>query len=187
MIADNQAVGGHGSVGDPGGEARGGGIANLFGASLAVSDSRLLRNQAFGGAGGDNGHGGSGLGGGIFNDGPSTLPSNPGAPTTLDISGCEIIRNEAIGGAGGVGGNGGQGLGGGLYNGASPVTIRRSVINANRAEGGAAGSGGVAGQGVGGGIYIASGGSVCVDALTAIFANEASTGDDDVFGTLCFI
>jgi hypothetical protein len=58
---------------------------------------------------------------------------------TLDISGCEIIRNEAIGGAGGHGGQGGQGLGGGLYTGASPVTIRRSVINANRAQGGAAG------------------------------------------------
>jgi hypothetical protein len=37
---------------------------------------------------------------------------------------------------------------------------------------------------VGGGLYLTPGGLACADLLTAIFANDASTSDDDVFGTL---
>ena len=41
-----------------------------------------------------------------------------------------------------------------------------------------------AGLGVGGGLYIVPGGTVYADLLTLIVANDASTSDDDVFGTL---
>ncbi|HVK15756.1 MAG TPA: hypothetical protein VM533_02345, partial [Fimbriiglobus sp.] len=99
------------------------------------------------------------------------------------------------GGAGGLGGTGGSGQGGGIWNGTpnpltgtpSTLTVRRSTIVSNRADGGAAGSGGNAGLGQGGGIYIVPGGTVCVHLFTAIFGNDASTSDDDVFGVLCFI
>jgi hypothetical protein len=52
------------------------------------------------------------------------------------------------------------------------------------AVGGAAGAGGSAGQGVGGGVYVTEGGLVCVDELTYVGKNRASTSHDDVFGGL---
>ena len=114
-IADNQAVGGRGADGGTGGEAQGGSIANLFGGILTVSDSTLTGNQALGGDGGVGGNGASGQGGGLFNDGPSTHPSKPGAPTILVVSGSTIAGNEAVGGAAGEGSVEGAGIGGGLY------------------------------------------------------------------------
>src|SRR5262249_5375240 len=102
-IADNQAVGG------VGGEAQGGGIANHLGGILTVSDSTLTGHHAVGG------DGAGGFGGGLYNDGPSTHPSNPGAPTVLSVSGSTIAGNEAIGGAAGAGGSSaGFGAGGGI-------------------------------------------------------------------------
>jgi hypothetical protein len=41
-----------------------------------------------------------------------------------------------------------------------------------------------AGLGQGGGLYLTPGGVACADLATAIFANHASTSDDDVFGDL---
>jgi hypothetical protein len=35
-----------------------------------------------------------------------------------------------------------------------------------------------------GGLNLAPGGSAAADALTILFGNDASTSDDDVFGTL---
>jgi hypothetical protein len=95
----------------------------------------------------------------------------------------------------GVRGNGGNGQGGGIWIGSpnpltgtpSTLTVVDSTIVNNRADGGAAGSEGSPGRGQGGGIFIVSGGTVCVDLVTAITDNHASTGDDDVFGVLCFI
>jgi hypothetical protein len=43
---------------------------------------------------------------------------------------------------------------------------------------------GSAGLGQGGGLYIAPGGLASADLWTLIFANDASTSDDDVFGIL---
>jgi hypothetical protein len=37
---------------------------------------------------------------------------------------------------------------------------------------------------VGGGLYITPGGLASADVLTLIFANHATTSDDDVFGLL---
>ena len=44
--------------------------------------------------------------------------------------------------------------------------------------------GGSAGLGLGGGLYLAPGGVASADPWTLIFANDASTSDDDVFGIL---
>ncbi len=101
----NQAIGGQGSTGGNGGDALGGGLANLLGATLTVSTCTLTSNQATGGAGGAGANGGNGFGCGLYNDGRSTLTVLP----------CTITDNQATGGAAGSGGSGGHGEGGGLY------------------------------------------------------------------------
>jgi hypothetical protein len=179
----NQAVGGVANTGGAfTGSGIGGGFANSApppGAGPAplatVTGSTFTGNQALGCPGVAGGNGGDGLGGALANI----------LGAILTISGCAISGNQATGGAGG---NGGNGFGGGLYNdGQSTLTVTGSTITANGATGGAAGSGGSAGQGIGGGAYFASAGTVCLDVLTSIFANTASTSDDDVFGvfTIC--
>jgi hypothetical protein len=102
VLLGNQALGG---AGDTGGFGRGGGIENVAGATLNVSDSTLIRNQAVGGDALDVGNGGNGLGGGAFND----------ATSSIMFQGSTIVNNDAIGGAAGSGGTDGQGIGGGLY------------------------------------------------------------------------
>ena len=100
-----------------------------------------------------------------------------------------LSLNQAIGGAGGPSGNGGDGLGGGIFNGGTSangtpsLTLNRSAIIFNCARGGV-GEGGSAGLGQGGGIYLTAGGVAMADPWTLIFANDASTSDDDVFGIL---
>ncbi len=183
---DNRAVGGAAVGGNAPQSGRGGAIANFIpgvaplpvavAATASIDHSTLLGNQAIGGAGTT---GGAGQGGGIAN-------LNGGA---LTVSDSLILLNEAIGGAG-AGGNGGNGLGGGIFNGApNPfgvphLTLDSSIVALNRAVGGAAGSGGTAGLGVGGGLYLAPGGVASADPWTFIFANDASTSNDDVFGIL---
>jgi hypothetical protein len=183
---DNRAVGGAAGTGGNAQVGRGGAIANyIFGglqppvtvtATASVTDSVLLGNQAVGGAGAT---GATGQGGGIAN-------LNGGV---LTVSNSLIALNRAVGGAG-DGGNGGNGQGGGIFNGGpSPVgtpslTLQRSLIALNRADGGVAVGGGSAGLGVGGGLYLSPGGLASADPWTLIFANDASTSDDDVFGIL---
>lgn len=83
-----------------------------------------------------------------------------------------------------MGRNGGPGLGGGLFINTPGLAVLQNVtITRNLAIGGAAGAGGSAGPGVGGGVYIVPGAVVTKDALTQVFANDATTSNDDVFGT----
>jgi hypothetical protein len=104
--------------------------------------------------------------------------------STLTVSGCTLSGNQALGGAGGSGADGGNGFGGGLYNdGTSTLTVTGSTVTASSALGGAGGSGGSAGLGEGGGAYFAPGGDVCLDLLTSIHGNTASTSDNDVSGS----
>jgi hypothetical protein len=184
-LTNNRAVGGAAGASAVAQNGRGGAIANyLFPGLLPpvtvtaiahIDHSTILGNQAIGGAGPT---GGNGQGGGIAN-------LNGGV---LTLSNSLIALNQAIGGAG-DGGNGGNGQGGGVFNGGpSPVgtpslTLLESFVVLNRADGGAAGAGGSAGLGVGGGLALAQGGVAIAD-LTVIFANHASTADDDVFGIL---
>jgi uncharacterized protein (TIGR03118 family) len=196
IIDGNGAAGGPGGTGASGanggngGAGTGGGIRSR--GTLAVAHSQLAGNQATGGAGGNQGaagllggNGGNGQGGGLVND--------LGGMGTVSYT--AFVENQASGGAGGVGGNGGNGQGGGIWNGLpnpvtgtpSTLTILGSTIVNNRADGGAAGSGGNAGLGQGGGVYLVAGGTVCVDLVTAVTDNHASTSDEDVFGVLVFI
>jgi hypothetical protein len=105
-----------------------------------------------------------------------------------------VIDNVAIGGAGGAGANGGQAKGGGINNsnpapisGTPILTLLGTLVSANQAIGGAAGVGGASGAGIGGGVYNQLGGLANVDAFTVINGNDASSSDDDVFGTLTLI
>jgi hypothetical protein len=174
----NQATGGAGGaggVGGNGGLARGGGIANDnlgIRATMWVSDSLITNNRATGGAGSI---GGRAQGGGLFSN-----TDQPGLATNLFVFGTAIVDNQARGGDGSV--RGGDGQGGGVFNAAnSTLTLGDDTITRNFATGGA---GPTAGQGVGGGLYIAPGGTAYADLLTLIFANDALTSDDDVFGDL---
>jgi hypothetical protein len=185
-LTNNRAVGGAAGAGTVAQNGRGGAIANyVFGgvvppvtvtAVAHIDHSTILGNQAIGGVGPT---GGNGLGGGIENE-------NGGV---LTVSNSLIALNRAIGGVGNSS-NGGNGLGGGIFNGGpSPVgtpslALNSSLVVFNQAVGGAAGDGGIGGLGVGGGLYLAPGGVASTDFLTAIFGNDASTSDDDVFGIL---
>ena len=104
-ILGNQAIGG---AGPTGGTGQGGGIANLTGGVLNVSNSLIALNRAIGGAG-DGGNGGDGQGGGIFNGG-----SSPVGTPSLTLERSLVALNRAAGGAS-VGGSAGVGQGGGLY------------------------------------------------------------------------
>jgi hypothetical protein len=174
---------GTGTVGGNGGFARGGGLSSQVGSTATVSHTAILGNQATGGAGGLGGNGGNAFGGGIFNG-----RALGATPASFTLSNSLVSANQVTGGAGGAGGNGGNGQGGGIFNGNSvagptPVfTMTYTAVTANEAEGGAAGAGGSAGQGVGGGIYNA--GDFFTDPFSVISGNDASTSDDDVFGTL---
>src|SRR5207244_1422168 len=99
-----------GGAGPTGGTGQGGGIANLNGGVLTVSDSLIALNRAIGGTGGLGGNGGNGQGGGIFNGGPSPV----GTPS-LTLQGSLVVLNQAEGGNAGSGGSAGLGQGGGLY------------------------------------------------------------------------
>jgi hypothetical protein len=158
----NSAIAGAGGAGQNGGLALGGGISAFdflkHGLSVTVSNSTIDQNAVTGGAGGPGGNGGDAWGGG--------LAVLLGASLTIENS--IVAENFAVGGDGGCGGNGGNGLGGGIYNDATD-------------------SGGTDGNGIGGGLYLTPGGVAKADLLTVIFANHASTSDDDVFGILSFI
>ena len=181
-LTNNRAIGGTAAPGTAPQVGKGGGIANFIPgpaslgatATASVADSVILGNRAVGGSGPT---GGTGQGGGITNENGASLT----------VSNSLIALNRAIGGAG-TSGNGGNGLGGGIFNGGSSpfgtskLTIEGSIVALNRADGGES-DGGSDGLGQGGGLYLAPGGIATAD-LTAIFANFASTSDDDVFGIL---
>jgi hypothetical protein len=182
LLDGNTAGGGGGGAGATPGRASngfGGGISNgepgdVLGRPprdfLFVADSTLTNNRAVGGAGSV---GGMGRGGAIDN----------GENATATISGTMLGGNQALGGSGTV--TGGDGLGGGLYNEIrSDVTLCGCTITGNQALGG---SGPTTGNGIGGGVYNVAAGTVWVDALTEIFANDASTSDHDVFGILTLL
>jgi hypothetical protein len=148
-----------------------------------LGDSPTSNQVRIGGAGGNPGAGGLHRG-----NSAAAISNTPGSTGT--ISNPVVINNNATGDAGGVGSSGGNGQGIGIYDRGpssitgAPLTIHHSTIVNNRANWSAAGTEGSAGLGQGGGISIVSGGTVCVDRVTNIRANHASTNDDDVFGDL---
>jgi len=183
-VLRNRAVGGDGNTGTAAvgfiGTATGGGIDNstavpLAGggfqpARLTVINSVIAGNAVVGGSG-NTGTGvsvflGAGLGGGIANS----------LGGTADITDSLVALNRATGGSGGLGAGGGIFNGGPSQLGTPTLTLHGCLVALNRAEGGA--------SGVGGGLYLAPGGVATADPWTVLFANDASTSDDDVFGIL---
>jgi hypothetical protein len=130
-----------------------------------MSASLLAGNEAVGENGAD------GLGGGIGAGGLGSLFAfvEEGTPfVAAEIASTIVLRNSAKGGVEA------DGLGGGLYIGNDAAAdLNRSVVLRNRAIAG------VGGQGVGGGIY--NEGDLDL-ARSLVFANFATTSDDDCFG-----
>ena len=191
---DGGNVGTGGIRGGDGGLTRGGGFAHERGSVTTVRRSLIASNHALGGAGGLNRAGGDALGGGVFNGRPAEQQPNPTFPTNLTLVDCLVVDNLATGGQGGAGGNGGNAFGGGIIN-ANPIpvtatpilTLLNTLVSSNDALGGVAGIGGASGAGAGGGVYNQIGALANIDALTIISGNDASTTDDDVFGTLTVV
>jgi hypothetical protein len=189
-LANNSAIGGPGSAGAPGGTGFGGGIDLSFDTVVAsLANCAVTGNLAQGGTGSTGANGGNGEGGGVALGAGGFFA--PGVPdfSSVTLNGVLISGNQALGGAGGQGGNGGAGLGGGIYAGdVTTVTIQNTQIVGNVADGGASGGGsGQAGQGVGGGVYVSAQATVTADTLTIVVVNQASTSNDDVFGTITIV
>lgn len=170
-ISKSRVVGNHAEGGDEGLGA-GGGVF-FFGfvgtVSAELTSSLVAQNTAQGGDVAD------GLGGGIATGSLGSLFSlgslsmNSGLTNvTVDINRTVVIGNAA------KGGEAGDGLGGGIYNGSdADTTLRRSLVSRNEARGG------LGGEGIGGGVYNLGD----LDEIRSrIFANWASTSDDDCFG-----
>jgi hypothetical protein len=157
-FTDNEAQGGAGGHGVPGGLGWGGGLLSDSSSSpsgeilqhTTVSDCLFTGNRAIGGAGdNDEPHnpgvtalGGSGDGGAIGN-----------AFGTLVLSNSQLLGNTAQGGAGGQE-HGGNALGGGLSNDFGGTAVLTNVeVASNRAIGGVGGAGSRGGDALGGGIF----------------------------------
>jgi hypothetical protein len=153
---------------------------------------------------------------GITTDLYSELPGSTAAGGavcsygTLIVTGSLIRDNTAIGGQGHDGfwyyglpgspklydppSDGGNGLGGGIFVGGGSATISSTSITSNTAQGGDGGSGvghshsGQKGKGIGGGIYSELD-TIYLDAFTLDHTrhNQASTSDNDIFGTYSVI
>ena len=148
-----------------GSPATGGGISNLAGGTVTVTDSKITGNQAIGAKGSKADQytgvtpGGAAQGGGIFNPANGTV-----SLVNSIVSGNKVIGGKGgkgapgdpgdyayhgRGGKGGVGGTGGVGgaaTGGGIFN-AGTFTVDKSMITGNSALGGAGGAGGTGGRG----------------------------------------
>src|SRR5262249_22152521 len=101
----NEAAGGAGDVGVPGGQAGGAALTNGFGSVAQVRHCTISDNLSHAGKGGDGADGNNALGGAIL---------NTFAGATLTVSNSTLTGNRAVGGDGGVGGNGGTAEGGAL-------------------------------------------------------------------------
>jgi hypothetical protein len=158
----NEALGGAGGPGAPGGFGFGAAI-NIEGTSeVTVADCTVEHNMALGGAGGVGGNGAAGLGGGLRSGGG-----------TLTVINTTVAHNHAQGGQGNAGGQGGDGQGGGLQTFGGSLILKGAIVTDNLALGGRPG-----GQGIGGGVYNA--GTFTFDATTVIAKNHASTSGDNV-------
>jgi hypothetical protein len=174
--------------------------------TLVVDDSSFSGNSAGEGGGIEVGTGTGVVSGSIFS-GNSATGAGGGllceVPATLAVSDSTVSGNSAIGSGfvngGGVAGGGGifnngsltvsnctvtnnitNGLGGGIYD-FGDLTVHQTTITGNQAIAT------VGGPGQGGGLYIYYLGKACIDTLTIISGNVASTAGNDVYGsyTIC--
>jgi hypothetical protein len=106
LLVSNQAHGGDGVSSNDGGDAWGGAIASLFGATTNANRTVFSLNRAVGGRGGAGANGGNAFGGAMLNDDTSLLV----------LTQSLVTLNQAQGGSAGAGGSKGEGIGGGVYN-----------------------------------------------------------------------
>jgi hypothetical protein len=163
-------------LGAPGGNAQGGALGNLLGATLTVTDSLLAQNQAVGGNGGGNAAGGA-------------IVNNQSATATISDS--AFTGNQAIGGNGGsvdAATMVGFAHGGAVFN-AATLTVENSEFTGNQALAGSGGSGGrgasvfyLVDVALGGGMHNAAGKSLVMSGTT-FSGNQAIGGSDATGGT----
>ncbi len=183
LVTHNQATGD--SV-----QALGGGIYNVAGATLNITNSQFVHNSASGAE--TNG------GGGIANAGVVTLSRTlflhnsaeggaanfGGGLANLEQGELAIFRSwilvNQVTGKNAPTGTGGNAFGGGIYAATnSQVRLDRSLVLLNSATGGK-GSSRTKGDGLGGGIYLESGATLTSD-RSVVLVNCASTAGKDVF------
>jgi hypothetical protein len=153
VLSNNQAVG------VPGGNGRGGAIANVSGATINVSDCLFTQNLA---RGGDRG---GGNGGAILNN-----------ASRLTVSHSTFLGNQGIAGA-----EGGSAQGGGINNAVGSIaTVSESTFIGNRAIGGDGGvvTGAAAFEFIGGGL----GGAIRSGNSTLTVEDSTFTGNQAIGG-----
>lgn len=166
IVVDNHAQGGDEGPGAGGGVFFFGFVGTV---NAEMSASLVAHNTAKGGDGAD------GLGGGIASGSLGSLFSLGSLLMDSDLNNATVdVHRTAVIGNVAVGGEGGDGLGGGIFNGEdADATLSRSFIAGNRAVGGSGG------EGIGGGVYNLGD---LDESRSWIFANWASTSDDNCFG-----
>jgi hypothetical protein len=144
-VTDCLFVGNLARGGNNGGTANGGAVSN-FGATMTLTNSKVIANKAVGGDGGNGVNSLSqALGGGIIS----------GVGATITVSGCIVVGNQAIGGNNATitdaNPNTGGAVGGGIENVVGTLTVTGCLIAGNVAHGGNTASG-PGGNALGGGI-----------------------------------
>jgi hypothetical protein len=182
-VSTNLCQGGAGPSGAAGGIASGGGIDNDRGALAILTNSTVSMNESLGGTGGAGANGGVAIGGGISNA-DFTFAFGIADTSSLVVSNCQIVGNMAQGGTQGSSAQGGDGLGGGLFVGSGTAMLQGVLVSGNQAQGGTDSNGNTTGQGLGGGVYVDPSASATADMATFIAGNQASTSNNDVWGTL---
>jgi hypothetical protein len=180
IVQNNQALGGQGVNGAPGGH-----VDHRSGSRLPPGD---------GGAGGAASGGGLAVAGGTATLTNATLSGNSATGGNGGAGG-DGVKDKTYPYGGGNGGAGGNGLGGGLAVTAGTVTLVNDVISANTAQGGQGGTGGqgyfhpagtngAAGNGYGGAVSIDVAASLFLDTFTLgnVRKNHASSSSDNFFG-----
>ena len=79
---------------------------------------------------------------------------------------------------------GGEGLGGGIFVGSGTAMLQGVLVSGNQAQGGVDSQGNTTGNGLGGGVYVDPSASATEDMQTLITGNQASTSNNDVWGTI---
>jgi hypothetical protein len=192
-VTQNNAVGGKGGDGQSaspggsaggagvlGGDAYGGGIANIGSGEIGVGQSTISDNIARAGVGGGGGGGGNsflGGAGGSGGDGGTGADAYGGALFSSDgsitVEASTVNGNQALGGAGGDGGAGGEGGAG------TPGIDGGGSAGGPGQDGGVGGAGGNGQEGGGarGGAWAALGASSVDLQHATLNANAATAGN----------
>jgi hypothetical protein len=184
-VSTNLCQGGPGASGAAGGFAAAGGVGNSRGSVAIITNSTINLNESLGGSGGAGANGGQAEGGGIANAVFTFFGASDAS--SLTVSNCQIIGNTTQGGTAGSSAQGGDGLGGGLFTGSGTVVLQAVFVSGNQAQGGVDSQQNTTGQGLGGGVYVDPSATATMNAETLVAGNQASKGNNDVWGTITIV